>query len=137
MEDGRARFRRFDRRGSDLIRSHWQVRTHGRRVDGTCHGAADNDLAHGNSWYVRMMKGSGVAGVPRQNSEQGRIGFDTQQVAAKDLKRDIIVVDCMGGSAMDVAERSEEHTSELQSLMRISYAVFCLNNTTKTITQAS
>src|SRR3546814_7532926 len=30
------------------------------------------------------------------------------------------------------AERSEEHTSELQSLMRISYAVFCLkkkNNT--------
>src|SRR3546814_9897669 len=26
------------------------------------------------------------------------------------------------------AERSEEHTSELQSLMRISYAVFCLTN---------
>src|SRR3546814_5477662 len=25
-----------------------------------------------------------------------------------------------------MAERSEEHTSELQSLMRISYAVFCL-----------
>src|SRR3546814_3655210 len=31
-------------------------------------------------------------------------------------------------SAVDVARaRSEEHTSELQSLMRISYAVFCLN----------
>src|SRR3546814_4817165 len=29
--------------------------------------------------------------------------------------------------------RSEEHTSELQSLMRISYAVFCLKNKTKTI----
>src|SRR3546814_4828412 len=27
--------------------------------------------------------------------------------------------------------RSEEHTSELQSLMRISYAVFCLQNKTK------
>src|SRR3546814_1214169 len=27
--------------------------------------------------------------------------------------------------------RSEEHTSELQSLMRISYAVFCLKNTTE------
>src|SRR3546814_5349169 len=26
----------------------------------------------------------------------------------------------------EVAARSEEHTSELQSLMRISYAVFCL-----------
>src|SRR3546814_7781741 len=28
-------------------------------------------------------------------------------------------------------ERSEEHTSELQSLMRISYAVFCLNKKKK------
>src|SRR3546814_8986081 len=28
-----------------------------------------------------------------------------------------------------VVERSEEHTSELQSLMRISYAVFCLKKT--------
>src|SRR3546814_3180745 len=30
--------------------------------------------------------------------------------------------------------RSEEHTSELQSLMRISYAVFCLNKKTTTTT---
>src|SRR3546814_8028216 len=30
-----------------------------------------------------------------------------------------------------VAIRSEEHTSELQSLMRISYAVFCLKTTNK------
>src|SRR3546814_7110647 len=30
--------------------------------------------------------------------------------------------------------RSEEHTSELQSLMRISYAVFCLKKTNNTIT---
>src|SRR3546814_6638381 len=29
-------------------------------------------------------------------------------------------------SRIDCAARSEEHTSELQSLMRISYAVFCL-----------
>src|SRR3546814_10694595 len=29
-------------------------------------------------------------------------------------------------SAVTAAGRSEEHTSELQSLMRISYAVFCL-----------
>src|SRR3546814_20805986 len=31
----------------------------------------------------------------------------------------------------DHADRSEEHTSELQSLMRISYAVFCLNKKKK------
>src|SRR3546814_6782763 len=31
---------------------------------------------------------------------------------------------------LDKGQRSEEHTSELQSLMRISYAVFCLNKKT-------
>src|SRR3546814_4876052 len=36
-----------------------------------------------------------------------------------------------GITVEDVA-RSEEHTSELQSLMRISYAVFCLKKNTKT-----
>src|SRR3546814_10532088 len=33
--------------------------------------------------------------------------------------------------AAHTAERSEEHTSELQSLMRISYAVFCLKKKTQ------
>src|SRR3546814_10715740 len=35
------------------------------------------------------------------------------------------------GTFRDVAPRSEEHTSELQSLMRISYAVFCLKKKNK------
>src|SRR3546814_6655555 len=34
------------------------------------------------------------------------------------------------GIAEYIEERSEEHTSELQSLMRISYAVFCLKKKT-------
>src|SRR3546814_3879743 len=39
----------------------------------------------------------------------------------------IICFTVSGSTARRVArERSEEHTSELQSLMRISYAVFCL-----------
>src|SRR3546814_7456741 len=33
-------------------------------------------------------------------------------------------------------ERSEEHTSELQSLMRISYAVFCLKKKNKPLTKS-
>src|SRR3546814_10241061 len=39
-----------------------------------------------------------------------------------------------GGDGAEQAEqrRSEEHTSELQSLMRISYAVFCLKKKKKT-----
>src|SRR3546814_9272496 len=35
-------------------------------------------------------------------------------------------------SPIFMAARSEEHTSELQSLMRISYAVFCLKKKTNT-----
>src|SRR3546814_4646199 len=46
------------------------------------------------------LVGRGVVGVLRQEAVQ------------------VVVV--------DEASRSEEHTSELQSLMRISYAVFCL-----------
>src|SRR3546814_5813300 len=38
---------------------------------------------------------------------------------------------CCGTSALT---RSEEHTSELQSLMRISYAVFCLKKKTEQTT---
>src|SRR3546814_6319420 len=40
---------------------------------------------------------------------------------------------CGQATALAVTQRSEEHTSELQSLMRISYAVFCLKKK-KTIT---
>src|SRR3546814_5479001 len=42
----------------------------------------------------------------------------------KDVRRVIHHRLDVGG--VEVGERSEEHTSELQSLMRISYAVFCL-----------
>src|SRR3546814_8791361 len=34
--------------------------------------------------------------------------------------------ECSGPPSVPHRRRSEEHTSELQSLMRISYAVFCL-----------
>src|SRR3546814_8203038 len=40
---------------------------------------------------------------------------------------------CCGERGSRCVGRSEEHTSELQSLMRISYAVFCLKKTQKLI----
>src|SRR3546814_9961455 len=46
--------------------------------------------------------------------------------APKAIRADTIVVDVGAG-----VRRSEEHTSELQSLMRISYAVFCLKKKKK------
>src|SRR3546814_8642144 len=55
---------------------------------------------------------------------------------------DVEAVTLHPGDSIDPAIRSEEHTSELQSLMRISYAVFCLkkknsqiNNTIQTQSQ--
>src|SRR3546814_1286428 len=44
--------------------------------------------------------------------------------------RDVWRANLLGGSRVHDL-RSEEHTSELQSLMRISYAVFCLKNKNK------
>src|SRR3546814_7777026 len=38
---------------------------------------------------------------------------------------------CAGHRRPGLSDRSEEHTSELQSLMRISYAVFCLKKKKK------
>src|SRR3546814_5324981 len=46
--------------------------------------------------------------------------------------RESVFRGCLRGTLPSTA-RSEEHTSELQSLMRISYAVFCLKKKTKII----
>src|SRR3546814_8936828 len=52
--------------------------------------------------------------------------------AGTDLVELGVAQQATGGEFVDVAvaaedlDRSEEHTSELQSLMRISYAVYCL-----------
>src|SRR3546814_6505192 len=51
---------------------------------------------------------------------------DLRQPTADDRFADIL-----GEFARALRPRSEEHTSELQSLMRISYAVFCLKKKNK------
>src|SRR3546814_7523440 len=54
-----------------------------------------------------------------------------RQVQGADRRLPDIGVDMAGQAAHP--RRSEEHTSELQSLMRISYAVFCLQKKTSNI----
>src|SRR3546814_10370982 len=54
------------------------------------------------------------------------VAGDHQQVGLQRLD--------LGQRRGDIGERSEEHTSELPSLMRISYAVFCLKKKTHQIT---
>src|SRR3546814_6992321 len=50
---------------------------------------------------------------------------------ALEVATDGVTVNCISPGYVwtPLVERSEEHTSELQSLMRISYAVFCLKKT--------
>src|SRR3546814_3296243 len=55
---------------------------------------------------------------------------------SQDLRKRLVAAVAEGSSARAAAarfqvSRSEEHTSELQSLMRISYAVFCLKKKKK------
>src|SRR3546814_7915013 len=45
---------------------------------------------------------------------------------AKDLEAQLPALEKAAETATAASQRSDEHTSELQSLMRISYAVFCL-----------
>src|SRR3546814_7174664 len=54
----------------------------------------------------------------------GKLAFSVEQVGA--LFEEAFEHVWRGGAENDGFNRSEEHTSELQSLMRISYAVFCL-----------
>src|SRR3546814_8478748 len=74
--------------------------------------------------------------IPRLNDGEVAVGTDTGH-SGTDLifgwgHRDRIID--FGYRAVHettvAAKRSEEHTSELQSLMRISYAVFCLKKQT-------
>src|SRR3546814_1538981 len=43
-----------------------------------------------------------------------------------EIREELAAADAVRPEKFERAIRSEEHTSELQSLMRISYAVFCL-----------
>src|SRR3546814_4607876 len=64
----------------------------------------------------------------------GAAGTLLTQLMAKALNRSIgnVLFGSFGaaGGEAHAIERSEEHTSELQSLIRISYAVFCLQQKT-------
>src|SRR3546814_9108542 len=65
--------------------------------------------------------------------ELGDAGEDALRSAVADVVRKQVEVgiDIVDDGEFGKSIRSEEHTSELQSLMRISYAVFCLKKNKK------
>src|SRR3546814_5506298 len=101
------------------------------------HGEDDFDLCKANGIHpVFAVEGDGkyredwawLGGLgsvinPKFNAPDGPICTDLRDAGA------------LLAASADYTHRSEEHTSELQSLMRISYAVFCLKKkkTTKSI----
>src|SRR3546814_10183766 len=73
----------------------------------------------------------GAAQLLENGTEAGATALT--QLICNEVDRIAALIDRMQDFTIDQPmERSEEHTSELQSLMRISYAVFCLKkkNTT-------
>src|SRR3546814_4780339 len=85
----------------------------------------------GSDERVRAVEGLGaVQGINYRSQD-----YVEEVKKATDGKGVDVVLDMVAGDYIN-RNRSEEHTSELQSLMRISYAVFCLKkkNTRKCIT---
>src|SRR3546814_4766423 len=81
------------------------------------------------------------AGPQSASGEKDAAGQDTPGASGEDSAYPPIIVTAQKRSQtlIDVPQsvsvvRSEEHTSELQSLMRISYAVLCLKKKTQEIT---
>src|SRR3546814_3281373 len=83
---------------------------------------------------VRLIKRVVAVGGDRVALEDGHLSINGQPLAEADAldveyfgdRRARLNLDMGGGPDID-GLRTEEHTSELQSLMRISYAVFCLH----------
>src|SRR3546814_6666043 len=84
--------------------------------------------------YLATLEVRSLIEVHRAVDPQQRLTVpDPEQTAAPDREpigdlflRVFAVAVTLGAAPADIGDRSEEHTSELQSLMRNSYAVFCL-----------
>src|SRR3546814_8136810 len=99
----------------------------------------------GRDWYMAMGKVEGLLAGQGPGVDRSACFVCTLALAWPDGHAEVFEGRAAGsltwpprgklGFGYDPVFRSEEHTSELQSLMRISYAVFCLKNKTlQTIT---
>src|SRR3546814_7439211 len=96
-------------------------------VAGVCGGEVDGDA---NVRFGEIVAAEADSGAPAPEAAVDRFSVPPRGKAEPPAGRDRPV----GERFFRFHRRSEEHTSELQSLMRISYAVFCLNKTNNTHT---
>src|SRR3546814_8932896 len=83
--------------------------------------AAEVAAGHKREWVARV-----IPSVAYTDPEIAWVGVTESEAKAKGLNIGVGKFPwAASGRAIGIG-RSEEHTSELQSLMRISYAVFCL-----------
>src|SRR3546814_2956337 len=83
----------------------------------------------------RVLVEVGVGGQQVVGAHDGGVASDVAAAEPAllqhgDVGDAVVLGEVVGGGEPMPAARSEEHTSELQSLMRISYAVFCLKKKT-------
>src|SRR3546814_5926167 len=76
--------------------------------------------------YDIVIVGAGAAGCVVASYLAEHTSASIALIEAGGVDRDPFIHIPAGFANMLAHDRSEEHTSELQSLMRISYAVFCL-----------
>src|SRR3546814_5433965 len=77
--------------------------------------------------FFDVLRPGGVLGVVEHRAK-GDVADDDKSGYVGEQQ--VIAMAEAAGFTLDAkSEKSEEHTSELQSLMRISYAVFCLKKT--------
>src|SRR3546814_7777018 len=71
-----------------------------------------------------------LVGAHEFGHQIGTLGDEYTEFGLEYVGQSLLRSNLTGFSQFDMVPRSEEHTSELQSLMRISYAVFCLKKKT-------
>src|SRR3546814_9256817 len=87
------------------------------------------ELDKGNA---RVLAAAGEVEATHRHHRRDVLRLVLQQVVAHLGQHRLRALHAGIGRQLHLDERSEEHTSELQSLMRISYAVFCLKKKKKT-----
>src|SRR3546814_2294767 len=96
------------------------IRTNLSSCFNTCRCVIDSMRARGFGRIVNIGSINGQAG------QYGQVNYAAAKSGIHGFTKAMAQEGAGKGVTVNAIARSEEHTSELQSLMRISYAVFCL-----------